>query len=456
MVNNSSLKIPFGLKNGELVHISQIVKLDLHGRDCGCICPNCKSPLKSHISKNDNRHSYFAHYSSDACPTQQAHETAIHLFAKKIISEKAKLLFPAITEKISDIPQLVEIDDQYDGLLNNYGFSNVLEIKPQRYIALDSVKIEQTIEDIKPDLIVCSGENICFVEIAVTHFIDENKKEKLKRLNYPVIEIDLSNYCNVRDDLESLVYEIIDNPENRKWIHYPQLDKARELAIKKRTEEIKNTENDNIKQQSKYIERYRTELKRLRNNDLVYQNISKLNLYKELPNSTLPFYLDIPICEEVYINCDRRIWQSLIFDKFVYYRNDGEILFNKIQYWLENYNDTFTINWQFGSDTKSSARNFYVAIKKYLRYLSFLGFISPIYEVSKNKFFKFDAAIWHSRSLDVLDKYKERAEILSKAIKMMSNDNVNPDEYIERIIHKELDVDLYEVTTSNSPSDWVM
>ena len=203
-----------------------------------------------------------------------------------------------------------------------------------------------------------------------------------------MIEIDLSNYCNVRDDLESLVYEIIDNPENRKWIHYPQLDKARELAIKKRTEEIKNTENDNIKQQSKYIERYRTELKRLRNNDLVYQNISKLNLYKELPNSTLPFYLDIPICEEVYINCDRRIWQSLIFNKFVYYRNDGEILFNKIQYWLENYNDTFTINWQFGSDTKSSARNFYVAIKKYLRYLSFLGFISPIYEVSKNKFFK--------------------------------------------------------------------
>ena len=53
-------------------------------------------------------------------------------------------------------------------------------------------------------------------------------------------------------------------------------------------------------------------------------------------------------------------------------------------------------------------------------------------------------------------KYKERAEILSKAIKMMSNDNVNPDEYIERIIHKELDVDLYEVTTSNSPHDWIM
>jgi len=43
---------------------------------------------------------------------------------------------------------------------------------------------------------------------------------------------------------------------------------------------------------------------------------------------------------------------------------------------------------------------------------------------------------------------------LKQAIEMMREDNANPDSYIERMIHKELDVDLCEVTTSKLPVDW--
>jgi len=453
MGEKSIIKIPFGLKNGELVHISKIEKLDLHGRACNCVCPNCKAPLETRIFKDKKKRSYFAH-SGKACSSQQAYETAIHLFAKKIILEKGKLLFPGITEKVSDIPKLVEIDDQYYGLLNHYGFSNVLEIKPQRKVLLDFVEIEQPIEDIKPDLIVYSGENKCFVEIAVTHFIDEEKREKLKKMDYPVMEIDLSDYSKAEFDLATLEYEIIDNAENRKWIHYPKLDKAREKKIRKREAEIECSTDESIKSRREDIEKYRAELKRLRNDNLVCQNIRKLYLYKELQNLPLPFFLDIPITGEVYINCDRRIWQSVIFDKFVYYRNGDEISFNSIKSWLEKYNDSIKPNWNFGNDSKRSARCFYEVIKKYLRYLSFLGFISPIYEVSKNNYFAFDAAIWNSRSLDILDQFKSKAKIVSQAIEMMREDNANPDSYIERMIHKELDVDLCEVTTSKLPVDW--
>ena len=455
MGEKSIIKIPFGLKNGELVHISQIEKLDLHGRACNCVCPNCKAPLETRIFKDKKKRSYFAH-SGKACSFQQAYETAIHLLAKKVILEKGELLFPAITEKISDIPELVEIYDQYFGLLSNHGFSNILEIKPQRTVRLDSVEIEQTIEDIKPDLIVYSGENKCFVEIAVTHFIDEEKREKLKKMNEYAIEIDLSEYKNTEVDLETLESEIICNPENRKWIHYPNLDKAREREIKNRKKEIRCSTNESIKLRTENLEKYRAELKRLCNDDLVYQNISKLHLYKELQNSPLPFFLNIPITGEVYINCDRRIWQSVIFDKFVYYCNGDEISFNSIKSWLKKYNDSIKPNWNFGNDSKRSARCFYKVIKTYLRYLSFLGFISPIYEVSKKNYFSFDATIWNSRSLDILDQFKSKAKIVSQAIEMMREDNVNPDSYIERMIHKELDVDLYEVTTSKSPEDYIM
>ena len=85
-----------------------------------------------------------------------------------------------------------------------------------------------------------------------------------------------------------------------------------------------------------------------------------------------------------------------------------------------------------------------------------MGFVSPIYEVSKKEYFRFDAALWHTHSLNILDKYAERSEVLLRSIKMISDDNVNPDDYIERIIHQELDIDLYEVTTSKSPHDWSM
>ena len=455
MEEKSVIKIPIGLKNGEPVHISQIEKLDLHGRDCKCVCPGCKFPLEARISKSKSRRSYFAHVSNNSCSSQHAYETGIHLFSKKIISEKSKLLFPAIMENASDIPELLEINDQYYGQLSDYGFLDVLNIKPEKMLDLDAVEIEKTFGNVKPDLIVYSGENICFVEIAVTHFIDEAKKEKLIELNYPVIEIDLSECRDLAEDLESLEHEIIDNPKNRKWIYYPRLEKGRERAIIKRKEKIKNIDSETIKKHNKFIEKYQNELKRLRNDELAYKTIKKLHFYKELSNSTLPFYLDIPISGEVYINCDRRIWQSLIFDKFVYYRNDGEISFNTIKSWLENYNDTIKINWKFGDDNKITAKMFYETIKKYLRYLSFLGFISPIYDCSKNGHFVFDAALWNSRSLNVLDKYSERSKILSKSIKMVSRENINPDEYIERVIYNEFCLELYTVTTSNSPSDWI-
>ena len=194
----------------------------------------------------------------------------------------------------------------------------------------------------------------------------------------------------------------------------------------------------------------------MRNDELAYQNIKQLNFYKKMIGLELPFFLDIPIRGEVYINCDRRIWQSIIFDKFIYYRNDGEVLFKNIQRWLENYNQSFGINWSFGTSAKTSAQWFYNTIKHYLRYLSFLGFISPIYDVAKKGYYCYDAALWNTRSLDVLDRFSDRADVLHKAIKMMSNENVNPDAFIERMISEELDIDIYDITTSKSPHDWCL
>ena len=46
----SSLKNPFGEKNGKLILISDISPKE-NGKKCGCICPLCKGDFQA---KNDN------------------------------------------------------------------------------------------------------------------------------------------------------------------------------------------------------------------------------------------------------------------------------------------------------------------------------------------------------------------------------------------------------------------
>ena len=452
-----SIQIPFGLHDGELVHIDQIKEKDLHGLACDCVCPHCKAPLQARISKDGKRQAYFAH-SSEGCSFQKAYETAIHLFAKKIILQNRKLLFPAILKNEDEIPQIFELKEQYGGLLSEpYTASSAVVIKPEKYVEFDFVEVECCVGDVKPDLIVYSGNNKCFVEIAVTHFIDEDKLEKLKKLNYPVIEIDLSDLQNANLELSDWEHEIIDNPKNRKWIHYPLLAKAIERAVYNyKSEMIDNTTNVEIKNRTEYIELYRGELKRLRNDDMVRQILSSLSFCKDLSNDKLPFFVDIPITGEIFINCDRRIWQSIIFDKFVYNRKTSELIFRNIEWWLKNHNKSFGINWIKHVKKSHIAYSFYNAIKSYLRYLSFLGFIAPIYEVSRKNYYAFESVVWNSRSLNVFLDYKERAAVLSNAIKMVNEENINPDGQIDRVIYRELDIDLYTVTTSNSPEDWLL
>jgi hypothetical protein len=53
------------------------------------------------------------------------------------------------------------------------------------------VNIEQTYEDIKPDAMIEIDGRLVFIEVAHTHFIDQNKLEKLKRIGIETWEINL-------------------------------------------------------------------------------------------------------------------------------------------------------------------------------------------------------------------------------------------------------------------------
>jgi hypothetical protein len=119
----------------------------------------------------------------------------------------------------------------------------------------------------------------------------------------------------------------------------------------------------------------------------VYQT---LHLYKI--NKVSPFYLDIPITGEFIFNCDRRIWQTLIFYIFVYKRTKNDfgqipISYDRIMNWIDKYQDKFSINWDFSYKTVIDDKEYTLlkdVVNYYLFYLSELGFIEQEY-TSYNK-----------------------------------------------------------------------
>ena len=71
-------------------------------------------------------------------------------------------------------------------------------------------------------------KGILLIEVAVTHFCDDEKIDRLRRLGHAALEIDLSSAD--RDvTAAQLKHLVLLNPSNRKWLHNPRSSVLREL-----------------------------------------------------------------------------------------------------------------------------------------------------------------------------------------------------------------------------------
>ena len=85
---NDNIKIPFGTKLGEIVHISEIES----GLTCGCNCLGCGGALVARKGNETTHH--FGHHVFVGC--KGGIESALHLFAKRAISTAGYLKVPPI------------------------------------------------------------------------------------------------------------------------------------------------------------------------------------------------------------------------------------------------------------------------------------------------------------------------------------------------------------------------
>lgn len=183
------LQNPYGLRDGKLITADQVDS----GLNCNCFCPACAERLQAH--KGLKKRAYFAHYRGSDCG--YGLETATHLMAKEIIEMEKIILLPSHAAH-PNWKELEYISKENPEL--GYFPENLIRkeiVKPWTRVKLDSVELENKIGDIIPDIVARVHDRILYIEIKVTHGIDEKKLKYIQENNLNVIEYDFSKMAHI-------------------------------------------------------------------------------------------------------------------------------------------------------------------------------------------------------------------------------------------------------------------
>jgi Competence protein CoiA-like family len=202
---SENILLPFGLRSdGLMIHISDAEQ----GKACDCVCPVCESPLVARKGEKNTHH--FAHEIDTNC--QYAAETAAHLMAKSILERVGHIFVPDYVLNLSD---RVSVGVRYEDVHTDKKIVN------EQSIAFDGVRIEQTFQDIVPDLLVNVGGTDLLIEICVTHKVDSKKLKKIRTYSLPTLEINMNDILGL-PNTDEFEQALIKQTENKSWLFHPR------------------------------------------------------------------------------------------------------------------------------------------------------------------------------------------------------------------------------------------
>lgn len=205
-------------KKGRVRSVEEVAR----GLACDCACSVCGERLIAR--QGEIREWHFAHESGSDCAGSA--ESALHAAAKQLLAESGGMTVPEICVRTS-----ITIPD---------GRTGVGEARrPELWLDFEAVDVEKSLGGIRPDLIAhMQGELLC-IEIAVTHFVDEVKREILKTLGHPTVEINLARIEREKWDWELLTDVVVESGTYKTWLHIKDKERlaeqARQAAIESAT-----------------------------------------------------------------------------------------------------------------------------------------------------------------------------------------------------------------------------
>ncbi|MGE6440838.1 competence protein CoiA family protein [Psychrobacter sp. NPDC078409] len=170
----------------QIVNVKQVER----GLACMCFCFECGEPVVARKGEKNEHH--FAHLNNkESCTIHP--ESILHKFAKQVIMQ----------ERYLTLPSLPDDENSED---KTWQFDHLIE--------------EQSIGCIRPDIVATVDDEMMFIEVAVTSFIDTDKADFIKQLGIKTVEIDLRDIMTqgIEVPSEEAKDYILDCVSNKQWI----------------------------------------------------------------------------------------------------------------------------------------------------------------------------------------------------------------------------------------------
>ena len=322
------VRLPIGLKDDQLVHISEVAS----GLACGCVCPHCHARLKAVNKPGNQQQKHFKHYEAEDCG--KGLESALHKLAKQVIIEQKKFTAPAISQAIPGIRD--DAHRQHTCPPVQY---------PQISHHFTTVIDENTAyDDFKPDITAINEDITLQIEIHVTNKVDADKTQRVRRQGEYMVEVDLCQFANDdRVDIERVKAAVIEQTQHKHWISHPQARACyierraalkatvaqanAEIARRKAIEQQKMTAEEQRQVQvrerlkaagAKYRHTLKPALDVLATTDISDWQASRAQfLLSTLTGDKDSLMNAFPIEQDWLINVHRRTWQAWVFDTFI-------------------------------------------------------------------------------------------------------------------------------------------
>lgn len=205
--------LKFGVLGSRLVHVDD--PNVLIGLPCNCRCPNpaCRGRLvaKKRLFTGRVKQTFFAHASGIEC--SKARESALHLLAKKVLTER----------KILAVPPVLVFSNGSNPWRRQH--------RPGERIVFDSTHVEREVSGFRPDITGRTGDTFTFVEVRVSHAVDEKKRDFACKNDWRMVEIDLRSLLESDFSEESVAQALSESARDRQWVSHPDV-----AAVRKRVQ----------------------------------------------------------------------------------------------------------------------------------------------------------------------------------------------------------------------------
>lgn len=194
-------EIGYGLRDGLLVHIADVES----GLACQCVCAACGERLVAR--KGRKRRHHFAHHVRTGC--EGCSETILHRLAKEIFLSLPYIIVP---------PYDFRREKQF-----RYGKSviHTERLAAGGKVPIDAVRLEAPYPGVRPDIEIESQGKRLFVEIEVSHSVDQLKRRRLRAIDVPTIAIVLMEE-DAMLPREALTEQLRDDLFSKQWVYHPR------------------------------------------------------------------------------------------------------------------------------------------------------------------------------------------------------------------------------------------